>query len=248
MTTTQPDHHVRPYELFVLGISVLSIFILAGLATLKAYPEVHRVLQLADTIIAIAFLLDFGYTLVHAPDKLKYMRTWGWLDLLSSIPTVSALRVGRLARIFRLLRVVRGFKALRVVSHAFLERRAESTALAAVVVTILVLTVASASVLYFEDPNTANIRSAEDAIWWGITTVSTVGYGDKYPMSTEGRLVGAVLMATGVGLFGVLSGLMASWFLKPKASQHEKSMDDLHEAIEALRREVAQLNRPAPRS
>jgi len=245
MTTSHTHEHLRPYELFVLGISVLSIFILAGLATLKAYPEVHRVLQFADTFIAVAFLLDFGYTLVHVPDKAKYMRTWGWLDLLSSIPTVPTLRMARFARIFRLLRVVRGVKALRVVSRSFLERRAESTALAALVVTILVLTVGSASVLYFEDQGTANIQSAEDAIWWALATVSTVGYGDKYPISTEGRLVGAVLMATGVGLFGVLSGLMASWFLKPKAMQQAKSIDDVLEAVEALRREVAQLSRPA---
>ena len=61
-----------------------------------------------------------------------------------------------------------------------------------------------------------HITTAEDALWWAMTTITTVGYGDRYPTTTEGRLVAVGLMAVGVGLFGTLSGLAASWFTQPE--------------------------------
>ena len=220
MENTPPPHGFRPYELFIGGLSLFSLFILVGLATSGSSVELHRVLQFADTGIAVVFLGDFIGRLVRAEDKWRYMRTWGWLDLLSSIPTVSALRVGRLARLARLFRVARGIKAARVLTEVH-QRRGESAAMAALLVTVLLTTLASASVLYFEDAPGSNIKTAEDAIWWAFATITTVGYGDRYPVTTEGRVVAVFLMLAGVGLFGVLSGLLASWFLRsPGQREH----------------------------
>jgi voltage-gated potassium channel len=82
-------------------------------------------------------------------------------------------------------------------------------------VAILVMVTASVAVLQFETTDSANIKTAEDALWWAMTTMTTVGYGDRFPVTTEGRLVAAVLMCAGVGLFGTLSGLLAAWFVAP---------------------------------
>ena len=68
----------------------------------------------------------------------------------------------------------------------------------------------------FEDVPEANIKGVEDAIWWAFVTITTVGYGDRFPVTSEGRLIGALLMTAGVGLFGTFSGFVASWFLAPQ--------------------------------
>jgi voltage-gated potassium channel len=117
-----------------------------------------------------------------------------------------------------------------------LNRRAESAALAATLVTILVVMVAGVAVLHFEDAPDSNIKTAEDAVWWSVVTLTTVGYGDRFPVTSEGRLVGALLMIMGVGLVGTLSGLAASWFLSPLASRNRSE-------IEFLRAEIADLRR-----
>ena len=65
------------------------------------------------------------------------------------------------------------------------------------------------------NPN-ANIHSGSDAVWWAYVTVTTVGYGDRYPVTNEGRLIGIALLTIGVGLFGVLTGFLANTFLAPK--------------------------------
>lgn len=71
----------------------------------------------------------------------------------------------------------------------------------------------SISLLQVEHDANSNIKTAEDAIWWAFVTITTVGYGDKYPVTTEGRIIAAFLMVTGVGLFGTFTGYMTSWFV-----------------------------------
>jgi voltage-gated potassium channel len=83
----------------------------------------------------------------------------------------------------------------------------------------------SIAVLNVENRPECNIKNAEDALWWACTTITTVGYGDRYPITTEGRIVGVFLMMAGVGLFGTFTGFIASWFM-------QKSHDQATEIIE----------------
>jgi voltage-gated potassium channel len=78
---------------------------------------------------------------------------------------------------------------------------------------------ASVTILELEDTPDANIKTAEDAIWWAYATITTVGYGDKYPVTTGGRIIAAMLMTTGVGLFGTFTAYVSSWFVKGKLDQ-----------------------------
>jgi voltage-gated potassium channel len=71
-------------------------------------------------------------------------------------------------------------------------------------------------ILKVEDVPDGNIKTASDALWWSFTTISTIGYGEFYPVTTAGRLIAASLIVFGVGVFGTLSGLIASWFLGQK--------------------------------
>jgi voltage-gated potassium channel len=87
----------------------------------------------------------------------------------------------------------------------------------------VLLALASISILHFEhDLPAANIHTPDDALWWSLSTITTVGYGDRYPVSAEGRAVGALLMIAGVGLFATLSGVIAAWFLSPRTDREEE--------------------------
>lgn len=122
---------------------------------------------------------------------------------------------------------MRGFRSARAIAHFLASKRAESAFLASVLLTILVVVCASIAVLQFEPIAGGNIQSAEDAMWWAVSTMTTVGYGDAYPITSEGRLVAVFLMAAGVGLFGTLSGLVASWFLSPAALERESELAEI---------------------
>lgn len=72
----------------------------------------------------------------------------------------------------------------------------------------------SIAILQFETLPNSNIKTAGDAIWWSYVTITTVGYGDKYPVTPEGRIIAAMLMTVGVGLFGTFTAYISSWFVK----------------------------------
>jgi voltage-gated potassium channel len=98
-----------------------------------------------------------------------------------------------------------------------MQKRAESAFLASMLVCLLIIVTCSIAVIQFERPAGGNIATPEDAMWWAVSTMTTVGYGDRFPVTSEGRMIAIFLMAAGVGAFGTLSGLMASWFLSPEA-------------------------------
>ena len=94
---------------------------------------------------------------------------------------------------------------------------------AVVIITILIVIFSSISILVVEtDPN-SNIKTSEDALWWTIETVTTVGYGDKYPVTSEGRLIGVIVMIVGVGLFGTFTGYIATLFTEEKRLENESN-------------------------
>lgn len=209
---------LNPLNLLVL---VFSVYVLVALIVDTVFvltPEVARVLELVDTGICIFFLVEFFVRFARAESKLAFMK-WGWIDLISSIPNVDFLRFGRTLRLIRLLRILRAFRSTRhLVSHVF-QNKAQGAFTSVVMLAALLVIVSSISILQVEtDPN-SNIKTAEDAIWWSYVTVTTVGYGDKFPVTTEGRIIGMVLMTAGVGLFGTFTGFISSWFLARKADK-----------------------------
>lgn len=232
------------YLIFILGISLLAVLLLAVGTFIRVDDATARLLDYADTALCALFFIDFMITLVTTPKKLRYLATWGWLDLLSSIPMVNAFRAGRLVRVVRILRILRGIRSVRMVTSIILQRRAQSAFLAAGLISLVLLVFGSLAILQFEDSPQSNIKGPEDALWWAVVTLTTVGYGDRYPVTLEGRVVAVFLMMAGVGLFGTLSGFFASWFLAPAENRQESEIDELRREIQRLRETI---EKPAQR-
>ena len=213
--TTEHKHETHKVDFLNLLIISLSIYVLAALLvdTFFSLPkEISHILRIVDDFICLIFLYDFLLRFYRAENKLKFMR-WGWIDLVSSIPTLEFLRPGRALRLIRLLRVLRAFRSTKhLVRHVF-EKRSHGAFSAALIIAILMIIFSSIGILEVEHAPTSNIKNAEDALWWALVTITSVGYGDKFPVTTEGRMIAVLLMITGVGLVGTFTGFVASWFL-----------------------------------
>jgi voltage-gated potassium channel len=210
--------HERPrelkgtgYELFILLLSILSV-----VNTVLVFLPLGVVAEVAfaiETLVTPIFLIDFAFRLLTAASKTDYvMRRWGWADLLASVPL---LRIFRMFRIVRVMRLLRAYGAHRIVRDLELDRPS-ATFYITMFLVILVVEVAGVAVYYTESrvPG-ASIRSAGDAIWWGLVTITTVGYGDVVPVTAAGRVVGVFLLFAGIALFSVLTGFIANAFLTP---------------------------------
>lgn len=229
------ERNVGPYQLFMLALCLYVLAALAAQTLILLDPETVRILDIADFGICLIFLVDFIRSLVLAPNRLQYLVRWGWIDLLSSIPAIDVFRWGRAARIFRILRILRGVRAARVLSIFAMERRASSALSVAVLVAILVLIFGSIAVLQLETGPDANIRDADDALWWAFVTITTVGYGDHYPVSPAGKVLAAAMMVVGIALFGTFTAYVASAFVAAEEEQGEGEIGALREEIRELR-------------
>ncbi len=235
-----------PREAFILVLSLLSI-----LNIVLAVPwgpflssQQQEVVQIIDGALTIIFLADFAARMYAADIKRVYFfHERGWLDLLGSLPY---LRVLRLFRVWRAWGIMRGY-GLRRLMRLLLRERAQSALYVMTFLVILVLEITGVCVLFFEPgaPN-ANITTGGDAVWWGIVTVTTVGYGDQYPVTTGGRIVGTFLLVAGVVLFATLSGYLAQAFLRPssgpedappQAGESDAPTGELAEVLSLLRQQ-----------
>jgi len=188
-------------------IAVMSIALVVYSFTIEPDTELAQLVGGFDLAVCVLFLIDYGRNIILAPNRLKYIFTWGLFDLAASIPAFPGLRFARLAQIVRVLRAIRSIRILvRAIRH---DRRAAILS-GAMAVTFGAIVIACIGVYHYEaaDP-AANLKTAEDIFWWAMETTSTVGYGDYYPVTTGGRAFAIVLMFVGIGLFASAAGIFA---------------------------------------
>jgi voltage-gated potassium channel len=208
------------YEIFIAILSILSIVNLV-LVFVADDPGIQDVLMVMNWLLSGVLLVDFGYRLITAGSRSGYFfRGFGWADLLSCLPfaELKFLRIFRLLRVYRLMRDLGG----RTIARSLIRERAGSALLSLLLMGILVLEFGSLQILYFEkDAPGANITDASDALWYTIVTISTVGYGDQFPVTNSGRVMGAFIIVVGVGIFGTFTGYLANLFLSPRTPEVE---------------------------
>jgi voltage-gated potassium channel len=177
-----------------------------------------------------AFAVDYVVRLGLAHDRRRFFRR-NLLDL--------AVVILPLLRPLRLLRLVR---VLEVLNRAAADSLRGRVATYVVGGTVLVMFVASLAALDAERGRAgANIVTFKDAVWWSFATITTVGYGDRYPVTDTGRLVAAGLMICGIGLLGVVTAWLASWLIDRVSEVGEESQAATRRDVEALTAEVAAL-------
>jgi voltage-gated potassium channel len=175
---------------------------------------------------------DFIYRLTTAPDRRAYLR-WGWLDFLGSLP-FPGLRLLRLVRVYRVYRGMAKIGGPSIV-RTLLRDKAGSAILAVFLVTIVVLELAAILMVIAEKgaPG-SNIESGGDALWWALVSVTTVGYGDRYPVTVPGRFIGSVTLIVGIGLFSTITGFIATKLARTSSDEPVPAPPPAQEAREAV--------------
>jgi voltage-gated potassium channel len=218
------------WPMLILALAIIPIIVAPMVADLS--PSTISALNAADWLIWAAFAVEYLVRLTIVPKKM-YFVIHHPLDLIVvAVPFAQPLRIIRSVRV---LRVFRAGRAATYLGRGAEEGRSlfsrENFSFAFAVSSIALF--GGAAIVYGLERNAANsnIKTLPDAVWWAISTVSTVGYGDRYPVTPEGRAIAVVLMLLGIGLFGLLAATMASFFVE---QQHKGEFAQLSEKIERL--------------
>jgi len=166
-------------------------------------PSTQTLLSTVQWVIWIAFAADLIYGLSSAVDKVKYLKKH---------PLEVAAVLLPFLRPLRLMRVI-SFGGLAIQKVAI--GRQFAITIKVFIASIFIAYISAVQITISERTvEGSNIKTFGDGLWWAVSTVTTVGYGDRYPTTTEGRFLAVVLMIMGISLVGVITASVAAWFVK----------------------------------
>lgn len=211
-----------PIELLVIAnLLALAFETLPDLSTFW-----HQTLWSFEVFCAAAYTLEYGIRLYLARPRWKYVTSfYGIIDVLAILPfwlmatfNLQAVRAFRLLRLLRLFKLVRYTHAVERFRRAFAIVRDDLVLFG--VVALIVLYLSAIGIYHFEhEAQPENFTSVFDSLWWAVSTLTTVGYGDIYPITVGGRLFTFVVLVLGLGVIAVPSGLMASALSRVRAEE-----------------------------
>lgn len=220
------------WPMAILALAVIPALLLDNGA---ATPRTHAIATAANWIIWLAFCGEFVARFIVAPERSRFARR-SWVDLLIIVlsppfgvpESFQGLRAVRALRILRLVRALAFLSIGIKTSRRALRHRKFHYVL---VVTAGMMLLGAAGLYLVERGQNEALRSFWDALWWAISTTTTVGYGDVYPTTGEGRAIAVLLMLTGIGVIGVFTATIASLFM---IEDEEDEFSSIHKRLDNI--------------
>ncbi|HEX2950441.1 MAG TPA: ion transporter [Armatimonadota bacterium] len=231
---TQDDCLVdKAFNLFIIAL-IFTNQITIILSSMQSFQQrYHDLFICVEITTIIIFTIEYCLRIWSCTSMKRYRHPlWGRLryavtplvliDLLAIVPfylpmlfpfDLRFLRLMRLFRALRIMKVIRYSESLKTLAHVFREKKTDLTV--TIAFASIILLIASSMVYYVESPvQPDKFPDIPSAMWWGVVTLTTVGYGDVYPITSLGKFLGGVIAFLGIGLFALPAGILGSGFVE----------------------------------
>lgn len=226
------------FEGIILVLILSDIILLTSLFFIQVSPQVYTLIVYFDLFVVLILIPEFLYRFWKSDDKKKFL--WeNWTDIIGMIPEVL---VGPISGVFRYFRFIRIFKIVGLFKNQIMHfiKFIHKSKLDYSVLILLVILISCATALFFiEFGINDKINSFDDAFWFLMATVTTVGYGDVYPSTETGRIISVILMFTGIGFMSFLTATITSRFVKN--TRIDEKFLETHEKLDKLQSEINEL-------
>ena len=216
----------RRFDLFIQLLIILSL-ISFTIETLQNLPDTLRyALNVFEIVTVLIFTIEYILRVVVADSKRKFIFSfYGMIDLLAILPfylatgvDLRSLRILRLFRLFRILKLFRFSETLQRFQTVFIKVKSELALFA--IAAFFLLYLSSVGIYYFEhEAQPENFGSIFHCLWWSVATLTTVGYGDVYPVTVGGKIFTSFIVLIGIGIVAVPTGILASALTKTVGSE-----------------------------
>lgn len=218
-------------EWIIIGLTILDIVILTSIFFVNVSPRVYNSILIFDLIVVIILIIQFVYELQKSDNKKKFFKK-NWFNLLGMVPEILLGGYAGFLRYFRLIKILSLFRKDIVHFIEFIEK----THLEYGIITLVFILISGAAIFYFfEFGVNPNVNSLDDALWYVLITITTVGFGDIYPYTIGGRLATAIIIVAGLGFISYVAAGITSWFMV-SSNRNEKEL--LEEKIENLDKNI----------
>lgn len=216
----------RYFTILVQVLIVISLLSFSVSTIPNLSKSTIRVLQLIEIMTVVLFSVEYCLRIFIADKKLSYILSfWGLIDLIAILPfylasglDLRAVRIFRLLRIFRIFKLLRYTKAINRIGRAFTMVKEELILFFFVAMILLFLS--SVGIYYFEhEAQPEKFKSVFHSLWWASATLTTVGYGDIYPVTKLGKIFTFFVLMIGIGIVSVPTGLIASALSKARIEE-----------------------------
>ena len=207
----------RFFGFFIQILIFVSIFTFSAETTPDLKPQPRNILDSIELFCVIVFSIEYVLRIYVADKKFKFIFSFfGIIDLLAILPfylafgiDLRSIRAFRFFRLFRLFKLVRYNRAIKHFARAIAIAREEI--LLFFFITLILIYLSAVGIYYFEhEANPKHFSSIFDSLWWAIITLTTVGYGDAYPITTGGRIFTFFILMIGLGVIAIPTGILSS--------------------------------------
>ncbi len=219
-------------RVFALAIQALIVISMVTFS-IDTLPDIsdsnRRWLEIIEAVIVVIFTIEYLLRIFYAENRLKFIFSFfGIIDFLAILPfylsfgiDLRSIRALRLLRLFRILKLARYNEAINRSYTAFMLIREELVMFFAVALILIFLS--SVGIYYFEnDAQPEHFASVFDSLWWSVVTLTTVGYGDAYPITIGGRIFTFLVLMVGLGVISIPTGLISSALTQARAIEKQK--------------------------
>lgn len=207
----------RVFAYFIQALILISILTFSIETIPSLSPETREILRISEIICVVVFTIEYILRIIVADRKLKFIFSFfGIIDLVAILPfylafgvDLRSLRAIRFLRLFRILKLVRYNRAMNHFSRAMKTAKEEIQLF--IFITLMLIYFSAVGIYYFENQaQPEHFTSIFDSLWWAIITLTTVGYGDVYPITVGGRVFTFVILMIGLGIVAIPTGIISS--------------------------------------
>lgn len=207
----------RSFDIFIQVLIILSLISLSFETLPNLNPQIQQLLLYFEWFCIVVFTLEYLLRIFYAKNKLKYIFSfYGIIDFLAIFPFYVSLGVDlRGARVFRIFRLFRIFKLVRynraIIHFKKAAHEAREEIVLFLMITVILLYLSAVGIYFFEhEAQPDKFSSIFESLWWAISTLTTVGYGDVYPITVGGKIFTFCILIVGLGIITVPAGIVAS--------------------------------------